>query len=128
MVHPQDGHEDFRRLRRWIRRNRLAPYTLSIYTPMPGLPGHEAARPYRTSNPAKWDFLHLVIPPTRMKPWLFYLQVAYTYSLQLFWSPLVRRTVSHALLRACQRLVTLLVRPQPSPATTPHHPLQEETK
>ncbi|MEN1760491.1 B12-binding domain-containing radical SAM protein [Anoxynatronum sibiricum] len=118
MVHPQDRHSDFRRLRRWIRRNRLAPYTLSIYTPMPGLPGYDAVKPlFTTSDPAKWDFLHLVQRPTHMKPWVFYLQVAYTYSLQLFWSSLVRRTLWRAVTRTCRRLLHL----------PPHQSLQEET-
>ena len=66
---------DFRTLDRWIARTGLRVYTLSIFTPFPGT---DIYRQYRdqltTTDCAKWDLLHLVLPPGNMGRLEFYLR------------------------------------------------------
>lgn len=84
--------EDFRRLRQWIRSLNLHMYTLSIYTPMKGLPDYEKARPHLTTREnKKWDFLHLVLPPTGMSRFRFYCEVWFTYGQQLIHNRSLRK-------------------------------------
>lgn len=90
--------KDFRRLRQWIRSLDLHTYTLSIYTPMKGLPGYEEARPHLTTHDLKkWDFLHLVMAPTGMSRFHFYCQLWLTYAQQLVFNKCLRRFVLGSL-------------------------------
>lgn len=78
LVSPDDGPEDFRRLTSWIKSHGVRRYTVSILTPLKGTTvyGHYAERMKdpRLARPARFDFLHLVMRPTRMSAWLFYLR------------------------------------------------------
>ena len=76
LVTPDDDAEAFRRLAAWIKTYGVRRFTLSILTPLKGtaLYDHYAARMASDglSRPARFDFLHLVMRPTRMPAWLFY--------------------------------------------------------
>ncbi len=96
--------KDFRDLRRWIRTLNLNTYTLSIYTPMKGLPGFEEARPHLTTHdPKKWDFLHLVLQPTGMSRFRFYCEVWFTYAQQLVRNKMLRRFVLGSLTKSLRQ-------------------------
>lgn len=72
MVAPQYGLREFWRLFRYTWENSLDMYTISIFTPLPGsdeYPKYEERLVQR--NPAKYDFLHLVMPARLPSP-VFY--------------------------------------------------------
>ncbi|MFZ5969891.1 MAG: B12-binding domain-containing radical SAM protein [Bacillota bacterium] len=86
--------KDFFHLRRWIRKMKLESYTLSVFTPIKGIAEFEKYRgQIQTWDYEKWDFLHLVMKPTRMKPLSFYFQFYLVYAQQLVTSSLARRVV-----------------------------------
>ncbi len=92
--------EDFRDLRRWMNTLQLNTYTLSIYTPMKGLPGYEEVQSHLTTHdPKKWDFLHLVMDPTGMSRFRFYCEVWYTYAQQLGHNKILRQFIISSLVR-----------------------------
>ncbi|MGM0396768.1 MAG: B12-binding domain-containing radical SAM protein [Bacillota bacterium] len=73
MVSPDYGIEEFRRLWRFIKNNRIEVYTISIFTPLQGSVDFEDYRNrLMTENPEKFDFLHLVLPSKLPKP-IFYI-------------------------------------------------------
>jgi radical SAM superfamily enzyme YgiQ (UPF0313 family) len=78
LVSPDDGPEDFRRLAAWIKSHGVRRYTVSILTPLKGTTVYgqyaERMKDPRLARPARFDFLHLVMRPTRMPAWLFYLR------------------------------------------------------
>lgn len=78
LVSPDDSAADFERLAAWIKSHGVRRYTVSILTPLKGTKvyGQYAARMTdpRLARPARFDFLHLVMRPTRMPAWLFYLR------------------------------------------------------
>jgi len=78
LVSPDDSAADFRRLAAWIKAHGVRRYTVSILTPLKGTTVYEqyADRMMdpRLARPARFDFLHLVMRPTRMPAWLFYLR------------------------------------------------------
>ena len=109
IAHTDYRPEDFRRLRQWIRSLGLHTYTLSIYTPMKGLPDYEKARPYLTTHdPKKWDFLHLVLPPTGMCRIRFYCEVWFTYGQQLIHNNSLRKFLWMNLRPPLPKLLTNL--------------------
>jgi len=94
MVQPDYGVKDFIKLWRFIRRNRIQVFTLSILTPMKGTKGYEKEKDRLvTQNPRKFDFLHAVVKTKLPKP-LFY---AFFYGIQM--SMLRTRRLWRAVLR-----------------------------
>lgn len=78
LVSPDDSAADFRRLTAWIKAHGVRRYTVSILTPLKGtmVYGQYADRmkDSRLARSSRLDFLHLVMRPTRMPAWLFYLR------------------------------------------------------
>lgn len=78
LVSPDDSAEDFRRLAAWIKSHGVRRYTVSILTPLKGTTVYnqyaERMTDPRLARPVRFDFLHLVMRPTRMPVWLFYLR------------------------------------------------------
>lgn len=78
LVSPDDSAEDFRRLAAWIKTHGVRRYTVSILTPLKGTTVYsqyaERMKDPRLARPVRFDFLHLVMRPTRMPAWLFYLR------------------------------------------------------
>lgn len=71
----QFKRKDFRNMRRFIHEQGITYTGVSIFTPIPGTPLHEAYRDrLTTSNLEKWDFMHLVVPPVHMSRFAFYLE------------------------------------------------------
>jgi hopanoid C-3 methylase len=74
--------ENFRQLRRWLRRLGLVFVNLQPLTP---LPGTELFDEYKSdmiiprSDYAKWDLAHLVLQPTRMTQAAYYWQIITLY-------------------------------------------------
>ena len=65
--------KDFKNLYKWIKNHNLKHVALSIYTPEMGL---ENFKEYKdkliTNNPSHWDYLHLVVKPTKMSTKKYY--------------------------------------------------------
>lgn len=60
-------HKYFFRLFKWILKNRIKMFTVSIYTPLPGTRDFDRYRSLlTTTDPSKWDFLHLVVKPRKL--------------------------------------------------------------
>jgi radical SAM superfamily enzyme YgiQ (UPF0313 family) len=75
LVSPDDDRAAFARLRKWIRAHGVRRYTVSILTPLKGTALYEAYESRITDRRFEhYDFLHLVIKPTQMPAWLFYLR------------------------------------------------------
>ncbi len=73
MVHPDYGLKEFLRLWRFIGKNRLDLYTISIFTPLQGSDEFdEYKNKLIAKDPGKFDFLHLVLPSKLPKP-IFYI-------------------------------------------------------
>lgn len=73
MVRPDYGLADFLKLHRFIAKNRLDTYTISILTPIKGTKNYENQRSQLiTEDPKKFDFLHLVVEP-RLPRTVFYI-------------------------------------------------------
>lgn len=73
MVHPSYGIKDFRNLYKFIKRNKIDVYTISIFTPIKGTSDYEDMRyELTTDKPERFDFMHLVLE-SRLPGWLFYL-------------------------------------------------------
>ncbi len=67
---------DFHALDQWIKKVGLTTYTLSIFTPYPGTETYEEYKDkLTTSDCRKWDLSHLVMKPTRMSRFSFYVLV-----------------------------------------------------
>ena len=72
MVKPDYGLEDFIKLNRFISKNRLETYTISILTPLKGTSSYEDQMSQLvTDDPKEFDFLHLVLEP-RLPRLVFY--------------------------------------------------------
>ena len=66
---------DFRNLRRFIRSMDLAYTGISIFTPIPGTALYrQYEKRLLTTDPEKWDFMHLVVPPVHLSRFCFYLE------------------------------------------------------
>jgi len=78
LVSPDDSAADFRRLTAWIKAHGVRRYTVSILTPLKGTVVYDQyaqrMKDPRLARPVRFDFLHLVMRPTRMPAWLFYLR------------------------------------------------------
>lgn len=75
LVTPDDSAEDFKRLRRWIQGHNIRRYTVSILTPLKGTSLYELYQPRLTElRFLKYDFLHLVMKPTKMSTLGFYIR------------------------------------------------------
>lgn len=73
MVQPDYTLNDFKNLYRFISKNNIEVYTISILTPIKGTKSYEMLRDQLTTNdPRKFDFLHLVLKP-RLPKALFYI-------------------------------------------------------
>lgn len=71
----QFKRKDFRALRRFIHEQGLTYTGVSIFTPIPGTPLYEKYRSSLTTDHLeKWDFMHLVVPPTHMSRFSFCLE------------------------------------------------------
>lgn len=67
--------EDFRAMRRFIHEQGITYTGVSIFTPIPGTALYQEYEDRLTThNMEKWDFMHLVVPPTRMRRFHFYLE------------------------------------------------------
>lgn len=67
--------KDFDKLYKWIKRAGLRYASVSIFTPIPGTPLYNEYKDRLTTEKMQyWDFLHLVLEPTRMSRKAFYLQ------------------------------------------------------
>ncbi|MFA5561820.1 MAG: cobalamin-dependent protein [Eubacteriales bacterium] len=64
---------DFQAIVDWVESTGLQYVTASMFTPIPGTPLYEENRHLITSRRIEdWDFLHLVMKPTRMSPSRYY--------------------------------------------------------
>ncbi|HAS72906.1 MAG TPA: B12-binding domain-containing radical SAM protein [Clostridiales bacterium UBA8960] len=64
---------DFDAIYTWAVDNNLVYTTVSIFTPIPGTPLYELHKTSITSKKIEhWDFLHLVLKPTRLSKIMFY--------------------------------------------------------
>lgn len=82
LVMPDFGLADFASLRKWIGDLGLRDFTFSIFTPLRGSSGYRQWQDRIVrEDPHRYDFLHLVVKPTRLAPWRFYLEF---WKLQLF--------------------------------------------
>lgn len=80
MVHPSYSVKDFKNLYRFIKRNKIDIYTISIFTPMKGTSDYEDFKyDLTTDDPKKFDFMHLVLESSLPK-WLFYLMFYGTHA------------------------------------------------
>jgi radical SAM superfamily enzyme YgiQ (UPF0313 family) len=96
MVQPDYGIKDFGRLHRFITLNGIETYTISILTPIKGTKNFTLMEnSLTTKNPAKFDFLHLVLPSRLPKP-LFYL-LFYGLHLRLLKSKRVWKYIRQSL-------------------------------
>lgn len=72
MVQPDYGFKDFSNLRSFIKKHEIEVFTISILTPVKGTVSYEKMREdLLTTDPRKFDFLHLVLKP-RLLGWVFY--------------------------------------------------------
>ncbi|MCR3956595.1 MAG: radical SAM protein [Gudongella sp.] len=95
MVHPDYGLGEFLRLWRFIVRNRLDLYTISIFTPLPGSEEFGRYESKLTSvRSERFDFLHLVLP-SRLPKAVFY-GMFYLSHLKLLFS---KRILKYILMR-----------------------------
>ncbi len=76
MITPIDADKQyFDNLYKWIIHNNVKYVTLSIFTPMPGTKNFEEYKDKLiTKNCTYWDFLHLVIKPTKLSCFRFYFE------------------------------------------------------
>ncbi|NMA02496.1 MAG: radical SAM protein [Clostridia bacterium] len=82
---------DFRHLRKGIRKMGLKSYTASIFTPVKGTQLYEQYKDQlETTDPSKWDFLHLTLKPVHMSKYAFYLHFYLIYIEQFFRSKYIR--------------------------------------
>lgn len=73
MVQPEYEIKDFRNLYKFIKKNNIDVYTISILTPIKGTKDYELLKnKLLTHDPRKFDFLHLVLK-SKLPKWLFYL-------------------------------------------------------
>ncbi len=73
MVQPDYTFKDFRNLYRFIKKNKIEVFTISILTPVKGTQNYEISKSKLiTQDPRKFDFLHLVFKPKLPKA-VFYL-------------------------------------------------------
>lgn len=73
MVRPDYSLADFKRLNRFIAKNRISVYTISILTPIKGTRNYEDKKSQLlTEDPIKFDFLHRVLP-SKLPKAIFYL-------------------------------------------------------
>lgn len=72
MVKPDYKVNNFYKLYKFIKNNKIEVYTISILTPIKGTKDYELQKDYlTTTNPKKFDFLHLVFK-SKLPKWLFY--------------------------------------------------------
>lgn len=67
--------KDFRSLYRWIKETKLKHVAISIFTPLPGSDLYEEYKDKLiTQDLTKWDYVHLVVKPTKIsvKAYYFY--------------------------------------------------------
>ena len=63
----------FKKLYEFIKKHELYLSTISILTPMPGTKQYEIYKDRITTNDyKKWDFVHLIMQPTKMSRFTFY--------------------------------------------------------
>lgn len=76
MITPIDADKQyFKTLYDWIVKVDLGLVTLSVFTPIPGTPTYEEYKgQYITDRIEEWDFLHLVIEPTKLTRKQFYFE------------------------------------------------------
>ena len=80
MVQDHYGFNEFLNLYRFIKKNKIEVFTLSIFTPIKGTKEYEKEKENLiTDDPRKFDFLHLVTKP-KLPKFLFYL---YFYGIHL---------------------------------------------
>ncbi len=74
MIAPIDADAKyFENMYNWIVKNNLKYVTVSMFTPIPGTPLYEEYKHKIISNDIEdWDFLHLVLEPTKLTKWQFY--------------------------------------------------------
>ena len=73
MVSHTAERRDFDAIYKWAVDNKLIYTTVSIFTPIPGTPLYEQYKDQITSKKIEhWDFLHLVLKPTRLSKFMFY--------------------------------------------------------
>lgn len=66
---------DFKNLVKWVKKAQLNHATVSIFTPIPGTSLFEEYKEKITTNKVEhWDFLHLVLEPTKLSKKKFYFQ------------------------------------------------------
>lgn len=66
---------DFKNLVYWVKKNNLNHATVSIFTPIPGTSLYEEYKEkIITNNVEHWDFLHLVLKPTKLSKGRFYFE------------------------------------------------------
>ena len=66
--------KDFKDLYKWIKKINLKHVALSIYTPLPGSELYDEYKDkFITDDLTKWDYVHLVVKPTKMSMKRYYL-------------------------------------------------------
>ncbi len=74
----------FLNLFKWIVKNRIKTFTVSVFTPLPGTDDFETYKSQLTTQDcSKWDFMHLVLKPKKTGVKRFYI---YLWSLYIFQS------------------------------------------
>lgn len=101
------AREDFRRLYRFIRDNRLYFVNLQPLTPMPGTPYFDAYRdrlliPYEEHE--KWDMAHLVVRPTRLGVRRYYWEILKLYYKITMRPESIRHMLGRYGLKSCLKL------------------------
>ena len=77
--------EDFEDLYNFVVQHKLVYVTVSIFTPIPGTPLFEAYKDKIISdNIEDWDFLHLVVEPTKLSKSAFY-RAYFKLFIKLYW-------------------------------------------
>lgn len=72
IVHPDASRADFRKVHHWIRRYGADRMTVSLFTPLPGTTAYSEYQGRLSSrDKRKYDFLHLLLPASKMNKWEF---------------------------------------------------------
>lgn len=92
LVNKDFKKSDFKEIRQWIKKMALESYTASIFTPIRGTETYETYKnSIEVSDLSKFDFLHLVMKPTNITKFEFYIQFYLIYLEQIFKSKYIRK-------------------------------------
>lgn len=88
IVNTSADTKTFAGLLNWIIKNRIQLFTISVYTPLPGTKDYKNLKhKLTTSDPGKWDFMHLVLKPAKISVLVFYTCLWALYAFQVLANP-----------------------------------------